>query len=231
MKLLNHSFSKGFNISAWHISRIRLRVAGLLAGFCFGLASAGAAVVPASEQVKEELAGLNVPALCRAVEDLRRRIPASTPRARRCCSNCGRLRRTCLRWRKGLRTATRTRWHRFSKLVALRQKALLSNPLLDFEQVLLVKRREDNLALPQNWQGNSSLNPHVENEICLMPVQEPGPAAEDVLQARKGLLRGRCGPEFRRGQAAVLLDRHPQPLAGVRDSDGRHRAAAGDAGR
>ena len=30
---------------------------------------------------------------------------------------------------------------RFSRLVALREKALLSNPLLDFEQILLVKRR------------------------------------------------------------------------------------------
>ena len=38
-------------------------------------------------------------------------------------------------------------------------RRLLANPLLDFDRILLVKRSEQNLCLPQNWQGNSSLNP------------------------------------------------------------------------
>ena len=37
---------------------------------------------------------------------------------------------------------------------ALRREALLANPLLDFDRLLLVKRKSDRLGLPQNWQGN-----------------------------------------------------------------------------
>ncbi|MBN2474262.1 MAG: SUMF1/EgtB/PvdO family nonheme iron enzyme [Pirellulales bacterium] len=44
-------------------------------------------------------------------------------------------------------------------LVALRREALLANPLLDFDQLLLVKRPAGapNLGLPRNWQSNSCL--------------------------------------------------------------------------
>jgi len=44
-------------------------------------------------------------------------------------------------------------------LIALRREALLANPLLDFDRLLLVKRgaRSPKLGLPQNWQSNSSL--------------------------------------------------------------------------
>jgi formylglycine-generating enzyme required for sulfatase activity len=43
--------------------------------------------------------------------------------------------------------------------VSLRREALLANPLLDFDRLLLVKRgvRSPSLGLPQNWQSNSSL--------------------------------------------------------------------------
>ncbi len=45
------------------------------------------------------------------------------------------------------------------ELVALQREALLANPLLDFDRLLLVKRsvRSPALGLPQNWQSNSSL--------------------------------------------------------------------------
>ncbi|NQU23315.1 MAG: SUMF1/EgtB/PvdO family nonheme iron enzyme [Candidatus Nealsonbacteria bacterium] len=44
-------------------------------------------------------------------------------------------------------------------LVALRREALLANPLLDFDELLLVKRgvKSPKLGLPQNWQSNSCL--------------------------------------------------------------------------
>jgi formylglycine-generating enzyme required for sulfatase activity len=43
------------------------------------------------------------------------------------------------------------------QLRALEQEALLANPLLDFDRLLLVERGERNLGLPANWQSNSSL--------------------------------------------------------------------------
>ena len=44
-------------------------------------------------------------------------------------------------------------------LRSLQREALLANPLLDFDRLLLVKRAADSpkLGLPQNWQSNSSL--------------------------------------------------------------------------
>jgi len=45
------------------------------------------------------------------------------------------------------------------ELVALRREALLANPLLDFDKMLVVKRgnKSPKLGLPQNWQSNCSL--------------------------------------------------------------------------
>jgi len=45
------------------------------------------------------------------------------------------------------------------ELIALRREALLANPLLNFDRLLLVKRGANSprLGLPQNWESNSSL--------------------------------------------------------------------------
>ena len=44
-------------------------------------------------------------------------------------------------------------------LAALRREALLANPLLDIDRLMVVRRKADgpSLGLPQNWQGNCSL--------------------------------------------------------------------------
>ena len=57
---------------------------------------------------------------------------------------------------------------------ALRTEALLANPLLDFERLLLIKRR-GNLGLPQNWQGNCVMRGRFDNEIAVLsPVRPDG---------------------------------------------------------
>jgi formylglycine-generating enzyme required for sulfatase activity/mono/diheme cytochrome c family protein len=64
------------------------------------------------------------------------------------------------------------------ELVALRREALLGNPLLDFDKLLLVKRgvKSPHLGLPQNWQSNSSLaKTGYEDSIeVLSPVRPEG---------------------------------------------------------
>ncbi len=64
----------------------------------------------------------------------------------------------------------------------LERRALLANPLLDFGKLLLVKRSEANLCLPQNWQGNSSLNPSVDNEIATLDFKEPSPPVRTLYR-------------------------------------------------
>ncbi len=56
----------------------------------------------------------------------------------------------------------------------LRSEALLANPLLDFDRLLLIKRR-GNLGLPQNWQGNCVMRGGFDNELAVLsPVRPDG---------------------------------------------------------
>lgn len=56
----------------------------------------------------------------------------------------------------------------------LQREALLSNPLLDFDRLLVVERSEKNLALPTNWESNSSLPPTgYENRLAVMSLADP----------------------------------------------------------
>ncbi len=59
---------------------------------------------------------------------------------------------------------------------ALKAEALLANPLVDFERLLLVRRGVGNLGLPANWQSNSSLPATgFDNQIAtLSPVRPDG---------------------------------------------------------
>jgi formylglycine-generating enzyme required for sulfatase activity len=127
----------------------------------------------ACRQAQEELAKLDLAALRRAVEDLNASYPGRYQEGAAMAEQLGVFEKELPALAKGLEDCDRGALATFARLVAFRQKALLANPLLDFGQVLLIKRRENNLALPQNWQGNSSLNPNVENELCLLPMRDP----------------------------------------------------------
>ncbi|MEI7954802.1 MAG: SUMF1/EgtB/PvdO family nonheme iron enzyme [Verrucomicrobiota bacterium] len=50
---------------------------------------------------------------------------------------------------------------------ALRNEALMANPLLDFDKLLLVRRKGAS-GLPANWQGNSSLGKTFDNELTVL---------------------------------------------------------------
>jgi len=60
-----------------------------------------------------------------------------------------------------------------ARLLSLRREALLANPLLDFDKLLVVKRR-GGLGLPQNWQGNSSIGTKgYDNELAVLSLKDP----------------------------------------------------------
>ena len=60
-----------------------------------------------------------------------------------------------------------------AKLLALRREALLANPLLEFDKLLVVKRR-GGIGLPQNWQGNSSIpTKGYDNEFAVLSLRHP----------------------------------------------------------
>jgi formylglycine-generating enzyme required for sulfatase activity len=58
------------------------------------------------------------------------------------------------------------------RLVASVRTALLANPLLDFENMLVVQRSPKKLGLPANWESNSSLPARgYENEIAVLSLR------------------------------------------------------------
>jgi formylglycine-generating enzyme required for sulfatase activity len=67
------------------------------------------------------------------------------------------------------------------ELATLQQEALLANPLLDFDRLLLIRRgvRSPALGLPQNWQSNSSLSQtgYDDSIEVLSPVSPSGQLA------------------------------------------------------
>jgi len=80
--------------------------------------------------------------------------------------------------REGAGSATDVAKNVNTELASLQREALLANPLLDFDNLLLVKRGEKSpsLGLPQNWQSNSSLpKTGYEDSIeVLSPVRPDG---------------------------------------------------------
>ena len=59
------------------------------------------------------------------------------------------------------------------------QALVLDNPYIDFTEVLAVRRARKNLGLPQNWQGNTSIKPQMDNELVRFEVK--GTAAPTTL--------------------------------------------------
>ena len=56
-----------------------------------------------------------------------------------------------------------------AKFRRLSSEALLANPLLDFDRLLVIKRGANKLGLPMNFEGNSSLRPDgYDNEIAVL---------------------------------------------------------------
>ena len=68
------------------------------------------------------------------------------------------------------------------ELMAFQREALLSNPLLDFDKLLLVKRKGHH-GLPQNWQGNCALpRSGYDNEICALNMRDPDTALQTLYK-------------------------------------------------
>ena len=69
------------------------------------------------------------------------------------------------------------------ELAAVRSEALLANPLLDFDRVLLIKRNAGHLALPQNWESDSSIpRGGIENELMILSGLRGNAALEKFYQ-------------------------------------------------
>jgi formylglycine-generating enzyme required for sulfatase activity len=78
-------------------------------------------------------------------------------------------------------------------LAALRREALLANPLLDFDQLMFIRRdaKSPRLGLPQNWQGNCSLpRSGYQDSIRLLKNPRSGGTAEALFTPEQALMVG-----------------------------------------
>lgn len=77
-------------------------------------------------------------------------------------------------------------------LAPLLEDALLANPLLDFDRLLLIRRNPANLGLPQNWQGNCALRRGTDysNEIVVLSPVRPAGTLTTVFKPAKGQFVG-----------------------------------------
>ncbi len=73
---------------------------------------------------------------------------------------------------------------------ALQTEALLANPLLDFEKLLVVRRR-GHLGMPQNWQGNCALpQGEFDNELAILSPVRPDGKLTTVYRPEEALFVG-----------------------------------------
>ena len=81
--------------------------------------------------------------------------------------------------------------------VDLQRSALLANPLLDFDKLLLVRRKANRLGLPANWCSNSSISKTgYDNEIALMSISSPDKGLKTVFRPGKSEYVGEVDLHF-----------------------------------
>ena len=85
----------------------------------------------------------------------------------------------------------------------LQYDALLANPLLKFDRLLVIERGAGNLGLPGNWESNSSLSTSgIDNRLCVLSPLRPDAPLTTLYQPPAGRLVGDVDLHF---QADRLL--------------------------
>jgi len=126
---------------------------------------------------RERLDALDFEAVRRAIRDTAATFPGEYPRVDEFLKQLDRFQKRVPAMREGIAAGEEAAFEEVSQLLALKREALLSSPVLDFDKLLLVRRKAaGKLGLPQNWQGNCALpKENYDNEIAILsPVGPEG---------------------------------------------------------
>ncbi len=133
---------------------------------------------PPAPVVKLHEPEVNLSALRRAIEDLAQTFGGSYVNGRRYLAQLSEL-ESAAAAQKDIR----------EQFIALQREALLANPLLDFNDLLLVKRpaNSPSLGLPRNWESNCSLPASgYDDELCRISLKDADAEPRTVFKpARK----------------------------------------------
>lgn len=126
-------------------------------------------------QAVAKLARVDLAALRRAIDDLARSFPDQYTRADEFLARVAAAEQQLPAIQRAVAEAAPDAL--VDGVLAIQYEALLANPLLDFDRLLLVKRSESAMGLPQNWQGNCAIPTRgYDNEIAVMsPVRPDAP--------------------------------------------------------
>ena len=117
---------------------------------------------------------VDLPALRRAIEDLAHTFGKSYGNGSRYLARLEKLEAAAVA-EKDIR----------KEFTALQREALLANPLLDFQDLLLVKRpaKSPSLGLPHNWESNCSLpGKGYDDELCVWSLKDTGTEPRTLFQ-------------------------------------------------
>lgn len=119
---------------------------------------------------------VNLKALRLAIEDLAKTYPDKYAKGPEFLGRLAACEKLVAEITQALARGDESMLNRVDDAIALQREALLANPLLDFDELLVLRRRTNNLGLPQNWQGNCAVSrTGYDNEIAtLSPVGPNG---------------------------------------------------------
>ncbi len=127
---------------------------------------------PAPEPKAPEVAAVR-----RAIEDLAKSYPQTYAKAPQYLGRLAQIERDLASIQDALAKrelqATQKLAELNKQLTELQRESLLANPLIDFDKLLLVRRKPNQMGLPQNWQGNCALkSTGYDNEIATLSLAD-----------------------------------------------------------
>lgn len=184
--------------------------------------SADAAAAPdraTAEQIRDlqqRMAGVNRVALRAAIGDMMRTFGTKYADGPRTVARLDDYERRWTDLERGVAAGEREALATAEEFVAFARAALLANPLLDDPsspdgavRLVVVRRKEDRLGLPQNWEGNASLpRTGYDNEIAVVSSLHGTPRRETLYAPDGGRFVGDVDLHF---DATRLLFSMPSP--------------------
>lgn len=126
-------------------------------------------------------------ALRLAIKDLDAAFPAAYPKAKDYLARVDACQGRVPEIENALGRGEEAGIQEMRQVLDLQREALLANPLLDFDTLLLVKRGAGNLGLPQNWQGNCALGAKgYDNEIAQLAYKNPQAVPKTFFRPKDG---------------------------------------------
>ena len=190
---MSMAIAKATDRRVWNVSL--LVACGVLTAL---LAPAATSHTREADTVLEQLGQVNIRALRLAIEDLAHSFPREYAAKTDHLNRLATIEKRLPRIQQTLARGDESALDETGQILSFQREALLANPLLDFDRLLLVKR----------------------HALASQPVRR----TDDFLQTRPlGLYRGR-GSEFRRRQNVVFHAGHPWSVAYLGDPGRRHGA-------